>query len=132
MFKIKKKKGELLKASKKRYPLNDSYMEREWDRFEKDVMQVPPNDNAEDKGENNVEKKGGNDHFILEQRTFNLLLSFCFIGDVGYDPDDVNLTSPATTAQSNGTVTTNPPALSALENTGTAREPAAPNAESEE
>jgi hypothetical protein len=23
------------------------------------------------------------------QRTFNLLLSFCFIGDVGYDPDDI-------------------------------------------
>jgi hypothetical protein len=26
--------------------------------------------------------------FVFDKRTFNLAVSFCFVGDLGYDPDD--------------------------------------------
>ncbi len=29
------------------------------------------------------------DKFVFEKRTLNLAISFCFFGDVGYDPDDM-------------------------------------------
>jgi hypothetical protein len=77
-------KKALLEKAQAHYPLRDSYARREWERFEKDVAQIPPQ----------------GDSFIMEQRTFNLLLSFCFIGDVGYDPDDIHATSPP--VQTNG------------------------------
>ncbi|BCL34903.1 P-loop NTPase fold protein [Nostoc sp. MS1] len=49
----------------------DIYVQREWQRFKNDFIKMPPLT-----------------EFIFEKRTFNLATSFCFVGDVGYDPDD--------------------------------------------
>ncbi|MGH1395265.1 MAG: P-loop NTPase fold protein, partial [Trichormus sp.] len=49
----------------------DMYNQREWHKFKNDFIKMPPSQ-----------------EFIFEQRTFNLATSFCFVGDVGYDPDD--------------------------------------------
>ena len=32
-----------------------------------------------------------NDSFSLDRETFRLALSFCFVGDIGYDHDDYHL-----------------------------------------
>jgi WD40 repeat protein len=49
----------------------DRHNQREWKRFKNDFRKMPP------------EKE-----FVFEKRTFNLVTSFCFVGDIGYDPDD--------------------------------------------
>ncbi|AUT02418.1 hypothetical protein CLI64_19600 [Nostoc sp. CENA543] len=49
----------------------DMYNQREWHKFKNDFIKMPPSQS-----------------FIFEKRTFNLATSFCFVGDVGYDPDD--------------------------------------------
>ncbi len=42
----------------------------------------------------NQEAEASNkDDFTLDRETFNLALSFCFVGDIGYDPDDYHLDS---------------------------------------
>jgi hypothetical protein len=41
----------------------------------------------------------------IDRRTFELILSFCFVGDLGYDPDDYHTNAPAPSiqnAQDNG------------------------------
>ncbi|MGM3308822.1 P-loop NTPase fold protein [Anabaena sp. WFMT] len=49
----------------------DSYNKREWKKFKNDFLKMSPQDNC-----------------YFETRTFNLAISFCFVGDIGYDPDD--------------------------------------------
>ena len=49
----------------------DRHNQREWKKFKNDFRKMPP------------EKE-----FVFEKRTFNLAISFCFVGDIGYDPDD--------------------------------------------
>jgi WD40 repeat protein/predicted KAP-like P-loop ATPase len=49
----------------------DMYTQREWKKFKNDFLKMPPQD-----------------EFLFEKRTFHLAISFCFIGDIGYDPDD--------------------------------------------
>ncbi|MGK7900628.1 MAG: P-loop NTPase fold protein [Hormoscilla sp.] len=49
----------------------DPYAEREWKRFEGDIKRMVSS-------------------YILhiDRQTFELMISFCFVGDIGYDPDD--------------------------------------------
>lgn len=49
----------------------DRHNQREWKKFKNDFIKMSP---AEE--------------FYFERRTFNLAVSFCFVGDLGYDPDD--------------------------------------------
>ncbi|MEA5619091.1 P-loop NTPase fold protein [Cronbergia sp. UHCC 0137] len=71
-------KEEILYKLQKIEPYKDTYNHREWQKFEYDFKQMQPNK-----------------AFILEQRTFNLIISFCFVGDIGYDPDEgYNYQSP--------------------------------------
>ncbi|WP_016953058.1 P-loop NTPase fold protein [Anabaena sp. PCC 7108] len=49
----------------------DRHNQREWKKFKNDFEKMPPQNK-----------------FVFEKRTFNLARSFCFVGDIGYDPDD--------------------------------------------
>jgi WD40 repeat protein/predicted KAP-like P-loop ATPase len=49
----------------------DRHNQREWKKFKNDFRKMPPET-----------------EFVFEKRTFNLAVSFCFVGDIGYDPDD--------------------------------------------
>jgi len=49
----------------------DRHNQREWKKFKINFMKMPPQT-----------------EFVFEKRTFNLATSFCFVGDIGYDPDD--------------------------------------------
>ena len=49
----------------------DMHTKREWKKFKTDFLKMPPETG-----------------FVFEKRTFNLAISFCFVGDIGYDPDD--------------------------------------------
>ncbi|MFM7405102.1 MAG: P-loop NTPase fold protein [Cuspidothrix sp.] len=49
----------------------DMHTQREWKKFKNDFHKMPPEE-----------------EFVFEKRTFNLATSFCFVGDIGYDPDD--------------------------------------------
>lgn len=64
-------KEEWLKRLQKLDIFMDRYNQREWKKFKNDFYKMSPRDN-----------------FYFEKRTFNLATSFCFIGDIGYDPDD--------------------------------------------
>ncbi|MFM2062804.1 MAG: hypothetical protein RLZZ507_2474 [Cyanobacteriota bacterium] len=50
----------------------DRHNQREWKKFKSDFNKMLPKDK-----------------FVFEKRTLNLAVSFCFVGDVGYDPDDM-------------------------------------------
>ncbi len=51
--------------------LMDIHNKREWKKFKNDFLKMSPRE-----------------EFYFETRTFNLVRSFCFVGDIGYDPDD--------------------------------------------
>ncbi|PSN14247.1 hypothetical protein C7293_12545 [filamentous cyanobacterium CCT1] len=56
--------------------LKDPYLKREWKKFSHDIQRIIPLDlKLRDLGEEN----------------FNLVLSFCFVGDIGYDPEDYRI-----------------------------------------
>ncbi|MBK1986573.1 hypothetical protein A0J48_003275 [Sphaerospermopsis aphanizomenoides BCCUSP55] len=65
------KKDEWLDRLQKQDVFMDRHNQREWKKFKNDLMKMSPQDK-----------------FYFEKRTFNLARSFCFVGDVGYDPDD--------------------------------------------
>ncbi|HLO89230.1 MAG TPA: P-loop NTPase fold protein [Nostocaceae cyanobacterium] len=69
---IELKKEEFLNELLKQDSFMDMHHQREWKKFKYDFQKMPPAD-----------------EFIFERRTFNLAMSFCFVGDVGYDPDDM-------------------------------------------
>jgi hypothetical protein len=58
----------------------DFHAQREWKRFIFDIECMLKDTNQ------------SSDHPVilkLDRRTFSLMLSFCFVGDLGYDPDDL-------------------------------------------
>ncbi|HEY9646963.1 MAG TPA: hypothetical protein V6C88_11365 [Chroococcidiopsis sp.] len=55
------------------FPNGDNYAQREWQRFQHDIQQMIP---------------AGLSLETLGRSPFNLILSFCFVGDIGYDPND--------------------------------------------
>lgn len=63
---------------------HDSYLNREWDKLLHDVRALKLTD------------------VTLEQlglETFNMIRSFCFVGDIGYDPNDFAATSHSSNSQ---------------------------------
>jgi predicted KAP-like P-loop ATPase len=82
----------LLNKLKEQVSQNDHHNQREWRKFENDLRQMlkispPQNDKAIEASS----VKTSNDSFSLDRETFRLALSFCFVGDIGYDPDDYHL-----------------------------------------
>ena len=55
---------------------NDRYAQREWRKFTSDIKRMLEQDEA------NPSKR------TIDRDVFDLMLSFCFVGDIGYDPDD--------------------------------------------
>ncbi|WP_242039571.1 hypothetical protein [Anabaena sphaerica] len=69
---VKIEKDEWLNRLQKQDGYMDSHNQREWKKFKNDFMKMSPQEN-----------------FYFETRTFHLAISFCFVGDIGYDPDDI-------------------------------------------
>ena len=82
----------LLNELKKQVSKNDHHNQREWRKFEHDLYQMleisPP---QKDQAIEDSSVEANNDSFSLDRETFRLALSFCFVGDIGYDPDDYHL-----------------------------------------
>lgn len=71
----------ILQGLEKPFPDTDKYANREWKRFQHDIQQMlPPYLSLAELG----------------RSTFNLILSFCFVGDIGYDPNDFSATAKVT------------------------------------
>ncbi|AFY38870.1 KAP P-loop domain protein [[Leptolyngbya] sp. PCC 7376] len=62
---------DLLNSIYPQVPERDYHAQREWRKFKTDISQMIPTN-----------------PFILNKDDFELALSFCFVGDIGYDPDD--------------------------------------------
>jgi|GEM_PF-1091328 len=67
----------LLKSIKPSNTQSDRYAQREWRKFTSDITRM-----LEPKNEPNPPK------LKIDRNVFDLMLSFCFVGDIGYDPDD--------------------------------------------
>jgi hypothetical protein len=67
---------ELLKPIQPTATQNDRYAHREWRKFNSDIKRMLEQDEA------NPSK------LTIDRDVFDLMLSFCFVGDIGYDPDD--------------------------------------------
>ena len=82
----------LLTAIHNEFPKTDAHARREWRRFDKDIRRMLfMSSNAQSKQSNHSQKslpKKSDGQPTLDRQTFELILSFCFIGDIGYDPDD--------------------------------------------
>jgi WD40 repeat protein len=65
----------------------DTYRQREWRRFRFDIHRLLSQDN-----QNAAVSEQTSLTFELTRQTFELMLSFCFVGDIGYDPDDYQAT----------------------------------------
>ena len=78
----------LLDELKKQVSKNDHHNQREWRKFEHDLYQMLEISQPQIVV-SSVEAT--NDSFSLDRETFRLALSFCFVGDIGYDPDDYHL-----------------------------------------
>ena len=80
----------LLDELKKQVSENDHHNQREWRKFEHDLRQMLKH--GQTKPDPSIEISTtdaiNDDSFSLDRETFNLTLSFCFVGDIGYDPDD--------------------------------------------
>ncbi|OKH19579.1 P-loop NTPase fold protein [[Limnothrix rosea] IAM M-220] len=61
----------LLEKLHPQVPKADYHAQREWRKFTADISRMMPTN-----------------PFILSKDDFELALSFCFVGDIGYDPDD--------------------------------------------
>ena len=67
---------ELLEPIKPKATESDRYAHREWRKFTSDIKRMLEPDQ---------------DHptkLKIDRQIFDLMLSFCFVGDIGYDPDD--------------------------------------------
>lgn len=71
----------LLKPIKPTATQSDRYAQREWRKFTSDITRM-----LEPKNEPNPPK------LKIDRNVFDLMLSFCFVGDIGYDPDDAEST----------------------------------------
>ena len=65
--------AEILSTIENQIPPNDFQAQREWRRFKSDLQRMLPAQFPK---------------FSISRRAFELTLSFCFVGDIGYDPDD--------------------------------------------
>ena len=57
-------------------PESDRYAHREWRKFTSDIKRM-----LEPDQDHHTQLK-------IDRQIFDLMLSFCFVGDIGYDPDD--------------------------------------------
>ena len=64
---------DLLDKLEDKVTINDSHAQREWRKFKKDIHRML------------------DDRITVDRDTFNLTHSFCFVGDIGYDPQDFRI-----------------------------------------
>lgn len=93
---------DLLKALYQKVPTHDHHYQREWRKFTHDIVQMLKPLQAKDL-DNQVNESSvpsaeipsetSGDSLSIDRETFYLALSFCFVGDIGYDPDDYHLGS---------------------------------------
>ena len=69
----------LLQNLKFQLSIGDRYAQREWRKFTSDIKRML----------NPSDRKDPPTRLKIDRRTFDLMLSFCFVGDIGYDPDDI-------------------------------------------
>jgi phage anti-repressor protein len=62
--------------------LKNSRAKREWERFAFDIEHMLKEP---------IQCSNDSVNLEMDRRTFLLMLSFCFVGDLGYDPDDLNI-----------------------------------------
>ena len=67
----------LLKPIKPTATQSDRYAQREWRKFTSDIKRMLEPDEDHPK------------KLTIHREIFDLMLSFCFVGDIGYDPDDI-------------------------------------------
>ncbi|MBD2175417.1 hypothetical protein H6F42_00625 [Pseudanabaena sp. FACHB-1998] len=67
----------LLKLIKPIATQSDRYAQREWRKFTNDIKRMLEPDDVEHPPK-----------LKIDRDVFDLMLSFCFVGDIGYDPDD--------------------------------------------
>ncbi|WP_271254606.1 P-loop NTPase fold protein [Pseudanabaena sp. Chao 1811] len=67
---------ELLEPIKPTATHSDRYAHREWRKFTSDIKRMLEPDQAQPT------------KLKIDREIFGLMLSFCFVGDIGYDPDD--------------------------------------------
>lgn len=76
--------SELLSEIQPQFTLDnrlDFHTQREWKRFDIDIRRMLQQ----------ATNTQNDPSFKLDRKTFSLMLSFSFVGDLGYDPDDFNL-----------------------------------------
>lgn len=67
---------DLLEPIKPKATESDRYAHREWRKFTSDIkLMLEPDQDHPTK-------------LKIDRKIFDLMLSFCFVGDIGYDPDD--------------------------------------------
>jgi hypothetical protein len=73
---------DLLKKICPQFTKNDLHAQREWRRFASDIKRMLPDPQPPEgqPAERSIPS--------IDRPTFDLMLSFCFVGDIGYDPDD--------------------------------------------
>jgi len=90
----------LLKAIHPQFTKNDFHAQREWRRFESDIKRMLPDpqlpESQPDKGQLDERTIPS-----IDRPTFDLMLSFCFVGDIGYDPDDYQADSQPNSVSKN-------------------------------
>jgi len=64
---------------------DDRHAQREWRRFTGDIQRMVQD--PERSPDEPIE-------LAIDRKTFDLMLSFCFVGDIGYDPNDYHPNSP--------------------------------------
>jgi WD40 repeat protein/sulfur relay (sulfurtransferase) DsrC/TusE family protein len=67
---------ELLEPIKPKATESDRYAQREWRKFTSDIKRMLEPNQAHPT------------QLKIDRQIFDLMLSFCFVGDIGYDPDD--------------------------------------------
>ncbi len=70
---------ELLDKIHPQFPDTNIHAQREWRRFTSDIRRMLRDP---------MQSKDSGVELRLDRQTFELMLSFCFVGDIGYDPDD--------------------------------------------
>ncbi|MEO1522216.1 MAG: P-loop NTPase fold protein, partial [Cyanobacteria bacterium J06633_2] len=92
---------ELLAPIKQKLPSHSYYTKQEWRRFEGDIARMFEPNRQPLRGKKAIDTVLLND-ITISRAIFNLALSFCFVGDIGYDSSDISpiVTSPSNTQHS--------------------------------
>ena len=106
--------SKLLRAVELQFTKTDFYAQREWRRFVSDIQRMlsdhqPPADHSVHSEQTKKASKGGESDpsqikLLIDRPTFDLMLSFCFVGDIGYDPDDYKSDSQPNSISKNQTI----------------------------